>query len=330
MKKNVLNLVLLILLMCLCLEIFLQISKPTVYEFSKKLGWETKKNYIRKFKFKDFYNNKYDGIYETDKFGSRKIGDLNARKKILVVGDSFTMDPHTGNQETWFSVLRDGLESIYDETFTVSAIGGGGYGTNQQYLISKEFLEKSNYEPDLVILQFCVNDFMNNSFNWETNTENYSQFLRRPFYVNNNHFIYKENILGKFMRTELASKLKLPNYFFLIYAIFERKYFESIISKHTLQESTEITLKLLIKFKNLFKTEVYAFNCKDSDFFPENQWGKVLKNAGFKVLLTPSLKMKKISNNQEIFFKDGGHYNKLGNKLLGQFVLNELIEQNLF
>ena len=53
----------------------------------QKIRLETKKNYIRKFKFKDFYNNKYDGIYETDKFGSRKIGDLNARKKILVVGD---------------------------------------------------------------------------------------------------------------------------------------------------------------------------------------------------------------------------------------------------
>ena len=44
----------------------------------------------------------------------------------------------------------------------------------------KKFLKQSGYKPNLVILQFCVNDFMNNSYEWDL-TENFNQFLRRPF-----------------------------------------------------------------------------------------------------------------------------------------------------
>ena len=35
--------------------------------------------------------------------------------------------------------------------------GGGGYGTLQQYLLLKKYFNKIN--PDIIIHQFCENDF---------------------------------------------------------------------------------------------------------------------------------------------------------------------------
>jgi len=329
--KNLFKILLFPFLLFVLFEIFLHAFKPSVYEYSKTLGWEVKKNYKKKFSFVDYYDQTYDGIYETNEYGARQIGDLRADIKILAIGDSFTMDPHTGNETSWFGVLKDGLEKKYKKSFLVSAIGGGGYGTNQQYLFTKKFLKESKLKPDIVILQFCVNDFMNNSYLWETNTENYNQFLRRPFFYQNNHYFYQESLIGKIFRTEFLSKFKTPNYFFLILSIIKQKYFLNEINKNILDNSINITQYLLIKLKNLFKAKnIYAFNCKDTSSYPEIGWISVLDSSGYKVLKNPSSNLKKLSLNEKIFFRDGGHYNELGNKIIGDAILEEITKYKIF
>tara|TARA_A100001011_G_scaffold397993_1_gene500800 strand:- start:451 stop:1446 length:996 start_codon:yes stop_codon:yes gene_type:complete len=328
--KAIFNLILILLVTFLLIEVILYIFKPSVYEYSKSVGWQIKKNYNKEFKFKDFYNRKYKGTFKTNKYGARQIGDEVSNYKILVIGDSFTMDPHTGNDQAWFGILKHGLEKKYKKKFLISAIGGGGYGTNQQYIITKDYLKKTNHKHDLVILQFCINDFMNNSFDWETKTENYSQFLRRPYYVDGNHYFFLDHFLGNIMRNKLISKFKSPNYFFLIFALIERKYFQKDTPSYIKQDSLKITHELLMKLNNLFNNEIYVFNCKETKTFPENQWSRILTNSGFNVLENPSVKLNKISKKEKIFFKDGGHYNELGNKILGNFILDEIIERNLF
>jgi lysophospholipase L1-like esterase len=313
------------------LELFLQLKKPSVYEFSKDVGWATKKNYTKNFNLVDYYKNKYEGLYKTNTFGAREVGSPNSKKKILVIGDSFTMDAHTSNSSSWFGILQRGLESEYRKNFTISAIGGGGYGTNQQYLIADKFVRESNFDPDVVILQFCVNDFMNNSHDWESQTSNYGQFLRRPYYVDNNHLFYHNFFFTKIVRSKLFSKLKLPNYLILVYSIFDEKYSATIIDKSIKDNSVLLTQELLVKLKNLFKTNhVYAFNCKEANIYPENTWSKTLNNSGYTVFKTPSKNLKMIENTEEIFFRDGGHYNELGNKVMGKAILTEIIQQNIF
>ena len=76
------------------------------------------------------------------------------------------MDAHTSNDLSWFHYLRLNLERVLNKEIIIYTIGGGGHGTNQQYIKTK-ILRNTKLEPEIVILQFCINDFMNNSYKWE-------------------------------------------------------------------------------------------------------------------------------------------------------------------
>jgi hypothetical protein len=303
----------------------LNIVKPSVYKFSESLGWETKPDYKRSFFEKDLYGNQYKIDYQTDENGARVSGSKSAKYSILVIGDSFTMDAHTSNDLSWFGQLRLDLERVLNKEIIIYAIGGGGYGTNQQYIKTKNFLKNTKLEPKIVILQFCINDFMNNSYEWEKQTENYGQYLRRPYFVDNSHFYFDNSTLGKIMRNKYFSYLKSPNYLMLIFGIIESKYFPKSIKIDTKNESVVITKQLINKLSKLFdNNNFYIFNCKEGTEYPENIWFDVLDKSEVNILKNPSFEMKKISETKKIFFRDGGHYNELGNKLLGNLVSKDL------
>ena len=92
------------------------------------------------------YGEKYKIDYETDENGARTSGNKNAKYSVLVIGDSFTIDAHTSNDLSWFGQLRLNLEKTLNREILIYAIGGGGYGTNQQYIKTKDFLEKNKFK----------------------------------------------------------------------------------------------------------------------------------------------------------------------------------------
>jgi hypothetical protein len=324
MKKILLMLIILILTF-LFLDRLLHYLKPSVYKYSKNLGWETKENYQRTFIETDKYGNEYTVNYETDNFGARILQSKNTEFSILVIGDSFTMDPHTSNSSSWFGIMKSKLENEMNKKISLFAIGGGGYGTNQQYLKTKKFLQKSNIKPDMVILQFCINDFMNNTYTWEKNTENFNQYLRRPYYFNDTHLFFHKSISSSIVRNKYFSYLKSPNYFLLIAGIMKRKYFNKDIDYKLKNDSIKITTHLIKKIRNLFITNnFYIFNCKEGFEYPENQWYEILDQTNIKIFKSPSMNMKKLEKTENIFFRDGGHYNELGNRFLGNFVYLEI------
>ena len=317
-------------LIFILLEIYIHISRPTIYEYSKTLGWKVKSNYKKEFNFEDLYKIKYKGIYQTNNYGARYLGNDESDLKILVIGDSFTMDPHTGNNKAWFGVLKNNLEAKKKIKIQVMAIGGGGYGTNQQYILTKNFLKQSGYKPNLVILQFCVNDFMNNSYEWESRTENFNQFLRRPFLKIDNHYYYDQSFFGEILRSKYLSFLRLPTYLTHVISLLHLKFIKEDIDQNILDESLNITENILVKLKKIFVNKnVYTFNCKDSSVYPESNWSQVLSSAGYIVLTEVSSKLYEISKTKKIFFKDGGHYNELGNIYIGDFISNELNKELL-
>lgn len=323
--KKILLVLFILGLIFFVLDRFLNFLKPSVYKYSKNLGWETKENYQRSFKEVDKYGNEYQVNYETDNFGARILPSKNSEYFILVIGDSFTMDPHTSNLNSWFGIVKSKLENEIDKNISLFAIGGGGYGTNQQYLKTKKFLQSSKIKPDMVILQFCVNDFMNNSYSWEKDTENFNQSFRRPYYFHGDHLFFHKSLTSRIIRNEYFSYLKSPNYFLLIAGIIKRKYFNNEIDYRIKYDSTNITLDLIKKLRNLFVTEdFYIFNCKDGSDYPENEWYEILNQSNFIIFKSPSEKMKKLEKLENIFFRDGGHYNEIGNRYLGDFVYLEI------
>ncbi len=133
----------------------------TTDQFNPLLGWENTPNrsgyhtaeceepvFIeinsKKMRGKEFDYKKEEGVF-----------------RILVLGDSFTAALNVPMEDTSSKLLEALLNSQYEEkTIEVINAGVGGYGTNQEFLYLKHELYK--YKPDLILVNFFLNDVLDN------------------------------------------------------------------------------------------------------------------------------------------------------------------------
>jgi lysophospholipase L1-like esterase len=145
-------------------------------EFDKKLGWKTKANYQFQDSMKTLEGEPYSINYKTSKFGFREYGNIKTdKKKILFVGDSFTQSAEVSNDKVFYNHLKDSLE------VEIFAFGVGMFGTYQEYLVVDQFID--SIQPDLVVWQFCDNDFIDNYRPLAMKCV-YKSNLIRPYLVN--------------------------------------------------------------------------------------------------------------------------------------------------
>ena len=86
------------------------------YRPDDQIGWVPKVNFQRSFPQKDLDGNEYHANFRTYTDGFRAYGDIDSnRVKLFIVGDSFTGDPYTGNDEAYFSVMKNTLKSKFDK-----------------------------------------------------------------------------------------------------------------------------------------------------------------------------------------------------------------------
>jgi hypothetical protein len=116
--------------------------------------------------------------YQTGRDGFRMYGDpASPKMKVLVVGDSYTEGETVSTGETYYeqlSRLRPDLE--------IFGIGGGGYGTLQQYLLLDEAVDE--IRPAMVLVQMHPNDLINNSHALESQSTTDNNQLTRPYWEN--------------------------------------------------------------------------------------------------------------------------------------------------
>lgn len=114
--------------------------------------------------------------YRTTRDGFRVFGDPSTTKrKVLIVGDSFTEGETVSAGETYYEQLgrlRPDLE--------VFGIGGGGFGTLQEYLLVDGSVDE--IKPALVIVQMHPNDLINNSHALESRSTTDNNQLTRPYW----------------------------------------------------------------------------------------------------------------------------------------------------
>jgi lysophospholipase L1-like esterase len=111
--------------------------------------------------------------------GRKVFGDpKTTKRKILVLGDSYTEGLGIPNKDLYAVRLGDELGA------EIFSYGAGGYGTLQEYLALDRFVDE--VKPDLIVLQVCRNDFINNL-----------PELQEASYYNNNPFIRPYLIDGK-------------------------------------------------------------------------------------------------------------------------------------
>lgn len=332
---RIIKLTIFIVILFFCVESYLKNKKPTPYLYDSELGWTLKKEFKYTYKEKDLYNNQYSSFYFTNSFGARSYiqkvhsNKINQSIKILVVGDSFTMDPYVGNNEMWYSILANKISKNTKQNVEVLAFGGGGYGSLQQLLLLQRYKKDiHNFSPNIFILQFCSNDFANNSFNIEKASFALSQYMRRPYLINNEIYYYNGLFTYFFQKNILTRESRIFAKSIFLFEFLMKKYFlsNSNITQDKMNEAKDITQNILTKIRNLYpNTESYIFSCSNNTSDLNSDWKKLAKQSNFIILEESSNFIDKASNlNAKIFYKDGGHLNLLGNLLWGDLIYEDI------
>ncbi len=297
------------------------------------LGWAPKHDFAREFSQKDSAGNTYKASFSLDHNGFRAYGDPASRHiKILFLGDSYTGDPYAGNNEMYFSVVKSTLHDKYQMDVDIFAAGGGGYGTLQEYLFIKQYISK--IKPDIFVLQFCDNDFENNSSEYEEHHIVRNQKYLRPYYsLESGSLYYADTFTARSYRFLYKRSFIFRGLDAILRRLQYRYYGD--YSTLTVQEHHQyllkaypVTLKLLLLLKNeLGNAKVYAFMPPPYDRPFENESLSVLRESGFTPLLSPMHAIEKALNKGEIVLNaDGGHYNNLGNRIMGEALARDLFE----
>ena len=114
--------------------------------------------------------------HTTTRGGFRVFGDpASTRLKLFVLGDSYTEAATVSDGDTYYERLRRMRSDV-----EVFAIGGGGFGTLQQYLLLDEWVDQ--IRPGLVLLQMHPNDLINNSHALESRSTTDNNQMTRPYW----------------------------------------------------------------------------------------------------------------------------------------------------
>jgi len=145
--------------------------------FDEELGWKPRENY----RFDGFHKaadgTQYPVHISQNEYGFRMFGDVRTKRpKIMVIGDSYTHAIQVSDDKTYYAYLKKYLDA------EVFAYGGDGYGTLQEYMVLDRFFDR--IKPDLILWQYCGNDFINNSVELEQESSINNNGLVRPYWVN--------------------------------------------------------------------------------------------------------------------------------------------------
>ena len=306
----------------------LQESK-SIQVYDEELGWILNDNVTIKINALTKKNQKYEINFSTSKVkGFREYDDRQEYKKnILVLGDSYTAGPFASNDQMYYSYIKEELEKE-GFFFNWFVAGGGGYGTLQQYLLLKKYFNKIN--PDIIIHQFCENDFENNSQQIEKNSILYNQYYFRP-YLLNNKIVYDNSYKGKiykffYQKSYLFKRIDkiLTNYKYKN----NNGYFDKKIYEKNSEKSKEITSNIFKLIKDLVgKKVIYtSINCSAKDKKKFNAWIDILNQHKIINLSKSNLIIEDIAKKgEDIFFSDGAHLNENGNKIFGSYAGTELV-----
>ena len=296
------------------------------------LGWRTIENIEFHRQRKDASGQKYTENYHTSTNGFRIYGNPNTpdKIKILFIGDSYTQ-AQVSNDKTFFGLLKDTLP------IEVFAYGSGGYGTLQEYMILDKYIDI--IEPDVVILQFCYNDFINNHYELELRSNINSNSHRRPYLIGKgNQIVYKTPKYLPHIR-EFAN-----NYSRFLYFIFNRidklrsKYYNSIEyiiedngrSNPFFIESIEITNYLFNKIKSRVHEGSLLFSFSVDDITPYyEEYINILNKNGIEYIDgVPQALRKAEQNDITVRIADKHHLNEIGNKIVSE-ILSQHIKQKI-
>lgn len=298
----------------------------------KELGWVPKKDFTFKGVVSDALNKSYNLSYTTDSKGFKAFGNpsLSAnRKKVFYLGDSYTQAIEVSNNKTYYHILgeRQNLETF--------AFGCRGFSTLQEYMVLDQYFD--SIQPDLVLLQFCYNDFINNDETLERESIYNNNRRIRPYYINESiQYDYPAVIPFRWLNDNLLV-------FQLIFTSIEKirnssKHQNGLTAEAKIKaegqnyplfkSAAERTKQLLQKFKTRVKgkSQLAIFYVGDYQDNYHVMLQAICNDLDIKLISSISKKLEEaIKQEKNIYAKDQAHWNELGHQITA-----ELLEYELF
>jgi len=231
-------------------------------EGDSRTGWRSTADYSVQYRRKTADGVEHVVSYSSVAKGFRMYGDVTTkRRKLLIIGDSFTQAVNVTTGKTYGALLGDSLD------MEVFSYGAGGFGTLQELLVLQDVVE--TIDPHVVLLQFCSNDFINNSFELESRSTINNNRLVRPYstadggVVHRNPF-YRNEFLAKLGRSQLFNVAANPVLFSM------RTSVESILPETPTDadfvRSVAVTRSLIARMRETLGSEatLYVFTADDA------------------------------------------------------------------
>jgi len=261
------------------------------------------------------------------KFPTCDREEWKKRKRVLVIGDSYTHGHEVSTGHAYYDVL----EKLLGEGYAVFAAGVGGYGSVQEFMMLEEIYNQ--VRPNMVIWQLCGNDISNNRYKLDS-----SSFLnnqrRRPYLdlptgrielKDPGFWLFDISLLFKY---SFSLALKLDS----TYDLGILKACDSIIaltpeeSKEETQKSLKTIDYVLKKIRNKHPNmSVIGFNVSERG---DAEFNKIFLSNGYHYM---EKFYEYVNNIKGTNCKPlDGHWNIFGNKVSGEHIYNLLNEKKLF
>jgi hypothetical protein len=329
--------ILLLFVLLAAMEAFLQHIKPAVYENDNILGWKLKPDVKRTVENIRLDKSQYSAEITTNVLGLRDDKrETSPALTMLVIGDSFTADPFSGNEDMWYVAGARELEKLSGiEANSIRTLGGGGggYGSYQELMVLQQIKQKVH--PDIFVLQFCGNDFMNNHKKAEEDGIVRSQYMRRPYYNLDGTVSFVDSPYAWLWRkpptgeSKIFNKLDgvIQNMQYMRYKGYFRPDSPSLTNIYD-AEMNEVTAVLLKKIRQELPDKLaFMVTCGAAREDKNALWVRLGREAGFTVLTTPSNILETAKADKKLFYQDGSHLAPEGNALFGKTFGEELFKQ---
>ncbi len=293
------------------------------------LGWKPKGNYVYEGQMQGDDGASYPVHFTTQTNGFRRypLTINESSKRLLLIGDSFTQAVEVSDDKTFYAVLEQELE------LPVFAYGMAGYGTLQEYLVLDKYLD--TIDPEIVLLQFCSNDFIDNELELERQA-NYFVGQRRPYLQSDGSMLYASPLSRWDCLTDHSCLLrKVKQIWRKLQARHADKADESAesqIAQHGLQykwyqSAVDKTLRLLRRIKERVGPERKLAILLADPFQPHREQLKgICQKLNIPLIDFPKVQFDQLKKEKSLHSHDGYHWNEAGHQLVAEAVLQFLQE----
>lgn len=314
-KKFIYSLFVVLFFFIFC-DLILQFFTKPSYILTTRYGWVLPENTTHQFAREDSPGDIRTVNVQYFQNGFKRWGNVQTNKiKIFIIGDSFTQMNYVSNGEEWYAYLEKSFTNL--ELFVY---GGGGYGNLQEFMILDDFLDV--IQPDLILLQFCRNDFQNNLYELDLLTYPCNNHFIRP-YLENDKIVYRLPLAYSTIRNysyfadrllriydvHLAKNISKQDFVSTNTKLLNKKY------NTTHEKAKDTTSKILSMFKTRAGViPLYVFGISD-----RKELKHIFESNSFTIIpgILEYLRKKKMQGNHITIVNDG-HWNKLGNQLVGE------------